>query len=278
MGGGVGAGRAFPLPVAELVSFTVRPRAEQRSEHDISCLSVQASPPSWGALHLAAPLPGAEVSLRVPRRTKDWALPNGKRRLPSPETSPAPEKTIKERAMNSSSLFLHAVKIGAEVRGSVDGTFDSGYLMTARVNGLVLRGVLFAPVSFFFDLLLTWNENLPWSHLFLPCCETGPIHLHPSSANPATGRLLFPRLRPPSPPSPAGEDRRRRYTQPRFAGRRSHPRRPCRGTLLISLKIKTLYAAISLFSVPPVNPGSLSIRVTLHLSSKLELAVEEDIS
>ncbi|CAA6653960.1 unnamed protein product [Spirodela intermedia] len=38
------------------------------------------------------------------------------------------------------------INIGAEVRGSVDGAFDSGYLMTAKVNGLVLRGVLFAPV------------------------------------------------------------------------------------------------------------------------------------
>ncbi|GMG99782.1 hypothetical protein Nepgr_001622 [Nepenthes gracilis] len=34
--------------------------------------------------------------------------------------------------------------IGAEVRGSVDGVFDSGYLMTATVNGRILRGVLFA--------------------------------------------------------------------------------------------------------------------------------------
>ncbi|KAJ6847204.1 rab9 effector protein with kelch motifs-like [Iris pallida] len=35
--------------------------------------------------------------------------------------------------------------IGAEVRGTVDGAFDSGYLMTANVNGQILRGVLFAP-------------------------------------------------------------------------------------------------------------------------------------
>ncbi|KAL0454637.1 UNVERIFIED_CONTAM: Rho GTPase-activating protein gacHH [Sesamum latifolium] len=35
--------------------------------------------------------------------------------------------------------------IGAEVRGQVDGAFDSGYLMTATVNGKVFRGVLFAP-------------------------------------------------------------------------------------------------------------------------------------
>ncbi|CAN1784467.1 RING finger protein B, partial [Linum perenne] len=33
--------------------------------------------------------------------------------------------------------------IGAEVRGRVDGLFDSGLLMTANVNGRILRGVLF---------------------------------------------------------------------------------------------------------------------------------------
>ncbi|XP_057962955.1 uncharacterized protein LOC131154292 isoform X2 [Malania oleifera] len=35
--------------------------------------------------------------------------------------------------------------IGAEIRGKVDGVFDSGYLMTAMVNGKLFRGVLFAP-------------------------------------------------------------------------------------------------------------------------------------
>ncbi|XP_049351998.1 tip elongation aberrant protein 1-like [Solanum verrucosum] len=35
--------------------------------------------------------------------------------------------------------------IGAEIRGKVDGAFDSGYLMTAIVNGKIFRGVLFAP-------------------------------------------------------------------------------------------------------------------------------------
>ncbi|KAF7817973.1 acyl-CoA-binding domain-containing protein 4-like isoform X1 [Senna tora] len=35
--------------------------------------------------------------------------------------------------------------IGAEVRGKVDGAFDSGLLMTASVNGKIFRGVLFAP-------------------------------------------------------------------------------------------------------------------------------------
>ncbi|XP_075473633.1 uncharacterized protein LOC142504736 isoform X2 [Primulina tabacum] len=35
--------------------------------------------------------------------------------------------------------------IGAEVRGQVDGAFDSGYLMTAIVSGMVYRGILFPP-------------------------------------------------------------------------------------------------------------------------------------
>ncbi|CAN6467941.1 unnamed protein product [Victoria cruziana] len=35
--------------------------------------------------------------------------------------------------------------IGAEVQGTVDGAFDSGYLMTANVNGQIFRGILFAP-------------------------------------------------------------------------------------------------------------------------------------
>ncbi|KAL8166338.1 hypothetical protein V2J09_007837 [Rumex salicifolius] len=40
----------------------------------------------------------------------------------------------------------HPSMIGAEVRGKVDGAFDSGYLMTAYIDGRVFRGVLFSPV------------------------------------------------------------------------------------------------------------------------------------
>ncbi|KAH9755561.1 hypothetical protein KPL71_015825 [Citrus sinensis] len=35
--------------------------------------------------------------------------------------------------------------IGAEVQGKVDGAFDSGFLMTATINGRIFRGVLFPP-------------------------------------------------------------------------------------------------------------------------------------
>ncbi|KAL1545983.1 tip elongation aberrant protein 1-like isoform X1 [Salvia divinorum] len=47
-------------------------------------------------------------------------------------------------AAESLSLGKTRNLMGAEVRGQVDGTFDSGYLMTATVNGKVFRGVLFA--------------------------------------------------------------------------------------------------------------------------------------
>lgn len=33
------------------------------------------------------------------------------------------------------------------MHGKVDGAFDSGYLMTAVVNGRTFRGVLFPPVN-----------------------------------------------------------------------------------------------------------------------------------
>ncbi|GAB2229010.1 hypothetical protein Droror1_Dr00023145 [Drosera rotundifolia] len=35
--------------------------------------------------------------------------------------------------------------MGADVQGKVDGVFDSGYLMTATINGRTFRGVLFTP-------------------------------------------------------------------------------------------------------------------------------------
>lgn len=44
-------------------------------------------------------------------------------------------------------MVMQNLQIGAEVRGTVDGAFDSGYLMTANVNGQLFRGVLFAPVN-----------------------------------------------------------------------------------------------------------------------------------
>ncbi|KAK7392087.1 hypothetical protein VNO78_20514 [Psophocarpus tetragonolobus] len=51
--------------------------------------------------------------------------------------------------------------IGAEVRGKVDGAFDSGLLMTAAVNGRVFRGVLFAPGTEVLSTCVESNCSLP---------------------------------------------------------------------------------------------------------------------
>ncbi|XP_062081835.1 uncharacterized protein LOC133788384 isoform X2 [Humulus lupulus] len=50
--------------------------------------------------------------------------------------------TIEQKLLDAGS---NQSPIGAEVRGKIDGAFDSGYLMTATVNGKLFRGVLFAP-------------------------------------------------------------------------------------------------------------------------------------
>ncbi|KAG8363912.1 hypothetical protein BUALT_Bualt19G0071800 [Buddleja alternifolia] len=69
----------------------------------------------------------------------------------------------------SESLSLEAKKfqnlIGAEVRGQVDGAFDSGYLMTATVNGKAFRGVLFAPGPDFVSRgAVLGQHSLPFAH------------------------------------------------------------------------------------------------------------------
>ncbi|XP_019426710.1 PREDICTED: rab9 effector protein with kelch motifs-like [Lupinus angustifolius] len=53
--------------------------------------------------------------------------------------------------------------IGAEVRGKVDGAFDSGLLMTASVNGRIFRGVLFAPGTGVVSNIIEPNCSLPSS-------------------------------------------------------------------------------------------------------------------
>ncbi|XP_020240459.1 acyl-CoA-binding domain-containing protein 4 isoform X2 [Cajanus cajan] len=53
--------------------------------------------------------------------------------------------------------------IGAEVRGKVDGAFDSGLLMTAAVNGRVFRGVLFPPGAGVFSKCVEPNCSLSCS-------------------------------------------------------------------------------------------------------------------
>ncbi|KAI4349893.1 hypothetical protein L6164_010436 [Bauhinia variegata] len=56
--------------------------------------------------------------------------------------------------------------MGAEVRGTIDGAFDSGFLMTATVNGRIFRGVLFAPVT---GAILERNCCLPRTRCRFGC-------------------------------------------------------------------------------------------------------------
>eukprot|EP00249_Psilotum_nudum_P020940 c27907_g1_i1 orf=651-3365(+) len=57
--------------------------------------------------------------------------------------------------------------VGAEVRGTVDAVFDSGYLMTAQVNGQYFRGLLFSPGPF---------VNLRDANLIPSCSPVGNGH------------------------------------------------------------------------------------------------------
>lgn len=58
--------------------------------------------------------------------------------------------------------------IGSEVRGRVDGAFDSGFLMTATVNGKVYRGVLFTPGPGVFSRASIVTESPPLPTNTLP--------------------------------------------------------------------------------------------------------------
>ncbi|KAI6692347.1 hypothetical protein NL676_020057 [Syzygium grande] len=51
--------------------------------------------------------------------------------------------------------------IGANVCGKVDGAFDSGFLVTASVNGKIFRGVLFAPAPSFMSRGAVLTQNPP---------------------------------------------------------------------------------------------------------------------
>ncbi|KAF8018317.1 hypothetical protein BT93_H3266 [Corymbia citriodora subsp. variegata] len=51
--------------------------------------------------------------------------------------------------------------IGADVHGKVDGAFDSGFLVTASVNGKTFRGVLFAPAQSFMSRGAVLAQNPP---------------------------------------------------------------------------------------------------------------------
>ncbi|EEF49970.1 kelch repeat protein, putative [Ricinus communis] len=81
-----------------------------------------------------------------------------------------PGNTIQKSPYNLQILREHTKPeqcIGAEVRGRVDGAFDSGLLMTATVNGKIFRGVLFAPVSEVVSrgAILAQNPSTPANHI-----------------------------------------------------------------------------------------------------------------
>lgn len=64
---------------------------------------------------------------------------------------------------------------GAEVRGTVDGVFDSGYLITAQVNGQLFRGVLFSPGPG----IIAREASIPPNYLPNNNSNTGMVVGHP---------------------------------------------------------------------------------------------------
>ncbi|RLM93880.1 kelch domain-containing protein 2-like isoform X4 [Panicum miliaceum] len=123
--------------------------------------------------------------------------------------------------------------IGAEVHGTIDGAFDSGYLMTAVVNGQLFRGVLFAPG--------TWSDgsetgSAPPNPVELgrasPAAATaGARHPGPRPAGATGDGLRASGLRPPRAARVPGEGRqvRARAGQQRPARRCAHAGRAWRG-------------------------------------------------
>ncbi|KAJ3691076.1 hypothetical protein LUZ61_020240 [Rhynchospora tenuis] len=70
--------------------------------------------------------------------------------------------------------------IGAEVHGTVDGAFDSGYLMTAIVNGQIFRGVLFAPGPGITAPRPTVHPQVLTTSALSPHhCPAVPVHIRP---------------------------------------------------------------------------------------------------
>nr|XP_019705971.1 uncharacterized protein LOC105045009 isoform X2 [Elaeis guineensis] len=88
--------------------------------------------------------------------------------------------------------------IGAEVHGMVDGAFDSGYLMTAYVNGQILRGVLFAPgPGVAASRPAVHSQCLTGSTAVSQHCSTAPTHALPihSRQHPQPTTFVLPECR-----------------------------------------------------------------------------------
>uniref|UniRef100_A0A1D1YZC3 Rab9 effector protein with kelch motifs n=1 Tax=Anthurium amnicola TaxID=1678845 RepID=A0A1D1YZC3_9ARAE len=83
--------------------------------------------------------------------------------------------------------------IGAEVHGMVDGAFDSGYLMTANVNGRIFRGVLFAPGPGFVAPRSTLHsQSLPVGNPFVIALpSSSPTQVIPDQVRPLQQLVTF---------------------------------------------------------------------------------------
>ncbi|KAG6773091.1 hypothetical protein POTOM_020345 [Populus tomentosa] len=81
--------------------------------------------------------------------------------------------------------------VGAEVRGKVDGAFDSGLLMTATVNGKIFRGVLFSPAPGFVSrgAILAQNHASPATQI--PIVHQFPNSNHTDTLKPSHHPTTF---------------------------------------------------------------------------------------
>ncbi|KAL5654286.1 hypothetical protein ACJX0J_033605, partial [Zea mays] len=145
--------------------------SEQQEEHSLT-LSQHSSPSqsdqeqNGGGAHKLSPSPNASVSALQPfarLKANDGAPSAPGRGGGGVSSRPALKtdqflRTVAPQHHRQEVQFLSSDHkkpqprpapgpplIGAEVHGTIDGAFDSGYLMTAVVNGQLFRGVLFAP-------------------------------------------------------------------------------------------------------------------------------------
>ncbi|XP_073265284.1 uncharacterized protein [Populus alba] len=81
--------------------------------------------------------------------------------------------------------------VSAEVRGKVDGAFDSGLLMTATVNGKIFRGVLFSPAPGFVSrgAILAQNHASPATQI--PIVHQFPNSNHTDTLKPSHHPTTF---------------------------------------------------------------------------------------
>ncbi|GFS30706.1 hypothetical protein Acr_00g0013470 [Actinidia rufa] len=89
--------------------------------------------------------------------------------------------------------------VGADIRGKIDGAFDSGYLMTAVVNGKIFRGVLFAPVPEVVSRSAIMGQNPSISLTSHRPNFTQPCHISPTFTRHPQQPTAQPHMTPPSP-------------------------------------------------------------------------------